>query len=116
MKGFEFFLQNTPRFYNPQKAWAQLRRWLKANAAAAENGSEGLLSLNVVYGQSMSHLGEGSQAKEDQGQKAETAFDVPLSSHPYPSRQPLPQLRPWEELRFKHVVWKAVRRQTHKRK
>lgn len=27
----------------------QLRRYLKANAAAAENGPEGLLSLKVVY-------------------------------------------------------------------
>lgn len=102
MERFPVLPQNTARFYNPRKAWVQLGRCLKAKAAAAENGPEGLLSLKVVvYGQPMSHLGEGSQAKEHQGQKAEAAFDVPLGPHPYPGGQSLPQLRPWEELRFK---------------
>lgn len=102
MERFSVLPQSTARFYNPQNAWVQLGRCLKANAAADENGPEGLLSLKVVYGQPMSHLGEGSQVKEHQGQKAEAAFDDPLGPHPYPGRQKLSQLRPCEELRFKY--------------
>lgn len=102
MERFSVLPQSTARFYNPQKAWVQLGRCLKANAAADENDPEGLLSLKVVYGQPMSHLGEGSQVKEHQGQKAEAAFDDPLGPHPYPGRQKLSQLRPCEELRFKY--------------
>lgn len=45
--------------------------------AAAENGPEGLLSLKMVYDQSMFHLGEGSHSTEDQEQKAGATFGAP---------------------------------------
>lgn len=100
MNGKVFSSSEHSKIVQPPESMVQLRRCLKAYAAAAENGPEGLLSLKVVYHQPMSHLGEGSQAMEHQGQKSEAAFDDPLGPHPYPGRQSLPQLRPWEELRF----------------